>query len=934
MAVSIVNQTELMRYVMTQKSYKKAKSKQRVMWCSMPRVGNSYTNLLNGISYTTNKTTKFVLSGIYGEVYTIDVVTLAKTFTLEDGTPITATVLRGLVTKDGVIPWFKVRTISDITRWAAFIPENFEYRLQTQYGLQHLNAPSLMHNRGDFVVCEGKDAPNFVTMRVVNGAVFGLSYNNTGWMDEVGVITKHDTVYNDFIKLADVNINAMDYRQVYRDCMERLLNGAKCPEMEKFLECDPATAAVFGDYFEKCRKHLGLKPGDYTGVIDRWMSVISKVLIKTGTFLYKDDTLECPVMFSRTLVKQLWEQRFQPKSIFQNPHVNSEGMLDFEMCVPLTKDCVYHSYMRFWRPNSTMGEHIWGNFAITTTGAAILRKGQLTTNTADAPNFDISMEDFSTCMHNVETVYKQSVEDLTDQLATIYKHGLASMFSKMTGFQRALHILKKGEEYKKALLAFGVSTNLPDLSALSSNLRLLQTPVYAASYNAHCTTFEEFLDTIKKGMDVFDVGQADLAKMFYTKLSKVLAQSTEYLKSNVPDRVKTTLPKIQITAFPTDKMKSFEGIPNARGLAEHGVNGLDVPYIRLTLKIGCTHMEFLLLFTKHISCHLTSIKAATKSTTMFENNCNILLFTLMDMIKAKQDVDVYVTEAAKKLAKEFKSYTESTADTFFERESKTLSRNISAILNNYGYPLFGDVVIEEWVKKNVSKPISKGSQTWLNALQSAIFKGQELLDSPTTAELTSMMHSNGDITETYSRINMCIKFLFSLIGSILATSELPSGVATAFDTYGLPEYISNGTLPNIWKFTYELKESHIMDVKGLFTVKTGYYELSMNFRIAFCKWGTKVGTFYIENVQLYASDKESPMTTTLYDVNTTDVITFTDIAEQCAYAEITSELSVTAKNKLREYFSPYALKVATAISKMFMAEAREREIEEFDFEEG
>ena len=169
-------------------NYKRTRKKKYTIVASMPPKGTKVTNFLEKVDYTTDEAKKFVLTGTVGEQWVIDVNKLCKTYTFEDGTPITKEALskkvvtaynHELTEKYSVITPFRVTSLPGVNNWAVFVPLGNTFPIQTSWGDTLIcNAPGVRHGVGDYIVCSDLNGrPNLNDMWVVNGEIFPSTYD-------------------------------------------------------------------------------------------------------------------------------------------------------------------------------------------------------------------------------------------------------------------------------------------------------------------------------------------------------------------------------------------------------------------------------------------------------------------------------------------------------------------------------------------------------------------------------------------------------------------------------------------------------------------------------------------------------------------------------------------------------------------------------------
>lgn len=144
-----------------------------------------------GKAYAIVDSTRFVLYGTVGEMWTVDMNALARTYTfIQNGKPlqINQQTLNQRM-KNGCLDWTMIRT----SKWAVsgnymacFVPIAQKGQVQTAHGrVLNINSDGVQHGKGDFVVCSKlpDGQPNLMNKWVVNGNVFAATYNNQGWTD-------------------------------------------------------------------------------------------------------------------------------------------------------------------------------------------------------------------------------------------------------------------------------------------------------------------------------------------------------------------------------------------------------------------------------------------------------------------------------------------------------------------------------------------------------------------------------------------------------------------------------------------------------------------------------------------------------------------------------------------------------------------------------
>ena len=136
----------------------------------------SFHNDLENVDYTaTDDGVSVVLKGTVGEQWIAKLDKVLKTYTKADGSALTAEDFTG--SKDTFID-LKTKAEPD-TNFACFVPADVRLTVNTAWGdVLHVNDPSSEHGYGDYLVCPNKDGkPDFSDVWVVNGAVFGSTYD-------------------------------------------------------------------------------------------------------------------------------------------------------------------------------------------------------------------------------------------------------------------------------------------------------------------------------------------------------------------------------------------------------------------------------------------------------------------------------------------------------------------------------------------------------------------------------------------------------------------------------------------------------------------------------------------------------------------------------------------------------------------------------------
>ena len=213
--------------------YKRCQKKKYNVWVCMPPIGTCVINKLeqaqvvkqfNGRTYFTaaemrnlhsgkkdayefllknayivDANKRFVLSGTQGEMWTIDANKLAKTYVFagnanrpdEDinNNSLKARLLSKKVNSESVMNWqlLETRTVRD-SNFACQVPANEVFTINTSWGsILTGNDPTIPHGKGDFVMCPANpdNTPNLNDRWIVNGLIFGDTYDNRGWSQNV-----------------------------------------------------------------------------------------------------------------------------------------------------------------------------------------------------------------------------------------------------------------------------------------------------------------------------------------------------------------------------------------------------------------------------------------------------------------------------------------------------------------------------------------------------------------------------------------------------------------------------------------------------------------------------------------------------------------------------------------------------------------------------
>lgn len=133
-------------------------------------------NVLEDVDYTVeDDNTSVILKGVYGEEWVTSVAKVLKTYTKEDGTPLTESDFTGR--KDTFV---KIKTVAAPNEnFACYIPAGVAVEVATAWGdTLYANRTGVPHGNGDYLVCRNVDGkPDLSDVWVVNGAVFGQTYD-------------------------------------------------------------------------------------------------------------------------------------------------------------------------------------------------------------------------------------------------------------------------------------------------------------------------------------------------------------------------------------------------------------------------------------------------------------------------------------------------------------------------------------------------------------------------------------------------------------------------------------------------------------------------------------------------------------------------------------------------------------------------------------
>lgn len=162
---------------------------------SNPKIAAGVQQLLQaGKAYLVKDDQTFVLCGTQGEMWCINAQKLAQKYiwasdgstingqTFKERANMQSNSVKGTVT---LLDWTKVRTVPDnSTAFACFVPANVQGQIQTSWAILNINGAGVPHGKGDFIIaCNAGGQPNLNDRYVVNGAVFGDTYDNRGWTE-------------------------------------------------------------------------------------------------------------------------------------------------------------------------------------------------------------------------------------------------------------------------------------------------------------------------------------------------------------------------------------------------------------------------------------------------------------------------------------------------------------------------------------------------------------------------------------------------------------------------------------------------------------------------------------------------------------------------------------------------------------------------------
>ena len=256
-------------------SYKKCQKKKYNIWVCMPQIGTCVINKLeqaqvakqfNGKTYFTlsnlkdmkksnsdiisylgknayivDEKKRFVLSGTQGELWTIDINKLAKTYVFGDGTIINESTLNDRINKDKAphtMDWQLIESkgANGEFNFAMQVPFPNVFQIQTSWGsILTGNDPIIHHGKGDFIVCSVNPdgSPNLNDRWIVNGLIFGDTYDNRGWSDKV-IIKDNSIVEKPKYTLIDTNFEINVAKASIQELYNLILKGDTIKKLENF----------------------------------------------------------------------------------------------------------------------------------------------------------------------------------------------------------------------------------------------------------------------------------------------------------------------------------------------------------------------------------------------------------------------------------------------------------------------------------------------------------------------------------------------------------------------------------------------------------------------------------------------------------------------------------------------------------------------------
>ena len=136
--------------------------------------------LQQGMAYITTQERPFVIAGVLGELYVCAAQPLQQNYTWSDGTLICDQSITPKL-KDNILNWTVIQPIAK-EQYAEFIPLDKVGAITSFKGYKmQYNDPSISHGKGDFLVADTPSGTGHI--KVVNGIVFALTYNNRGFTD-------------------------------------------------------------------------------------------------------------------------------------------------------------------------------------------------------------------------------------------------------------------------------------------------------------------------------------------------------------------------------------------------------------------------------------------------------------------------------------------------------------------------------------------------------------------------------------------------------------------------------------------------------------------------------------------------------------------------------------------------------------------------------
>lgn len=256
-----------------------------------------------GRLYVVSEQKNVVLAGTMGEMWVTDFATLCKKYTSANGNPIQV---------DNLKTWFKVRTVPDSsTAFACFVPNNIKGQIATSWGaVLNINGIGASHGKGDFVIAQDAGGvPNLQKRYVINGVIFGRTYNNQGFSKYLCKDNQNNGVtLNCLPKLCD-SVKKASSKQYNCLSLVRLSQ----QEKEDVIKCLEFNA---GDDYQmsKCVDQT------YYGIFDAFKRIGSAVTPLKATFQRTVDNVregEHKISFDYTFKGVCYGYvEFQPKGLY------------------------------------------------------------------------------------------------------------------------------------------------------------------------------------------------------------------------------------------------------------------------------------------------------------------------------------------------------------------------------------------------------------------------------------------------------------------------------------------------------------------------------------------------------------------------------------------------------------------------------------------